>query len=109
QEMTLRNATRECLNFNFEDSPEGEFIETIIAAQSQLERQQNGRQVRQKMRARVMNGYWPFHAPIGYRHEKSEGQGKVLVPHEPKASIVREALEGFATARFASQIEVKRY
>ncbi|MCD8570653.1 MAG: recombinase family protein [Alphaproteobacteria bacterium] len=109
QEMTLRNATRECLNFNFEDSPEGEFIETIIAAQSQLERQQNSRQVRQKMRARVMNGYWVFRAPIGYRHEKREGHGKVLVPDEPNASIVREALEGYATGRFASQIEVKRY
>ncbi|MBL8564640.1 MAG: recombinase family protein [Hyphomicrobiaceae bacterium] len=45
------------LNFNFEDSPEGEFIEAIIAAQSQLERQQNSRQVRQKMRARIINGY----------------------------------------------------
>ena len=109
QEMTLRNATRECLNFNFEDSPEGEFIETIIAAQSQLERQQNSRQVRQKMRARVMNGYWVFRAPIGYRHEKREGHGKVLVPDEPNASIVREALEGFATGRFGSQVEVKRY
>jgi len=90
QEMTLRNATRECLNFNFEDSPEGEFIETIIAAQSQLERQQNSRQVRQKMRARVMNGYWVFRAPIGYRHEKREGHGKLLVPDEPNAAIVRE-------------------
>ncbi|HJZ43706.1 MAG TPA: recombinase family protein [Hyphomicrobiaceae bacterium] len=42
-EMALRNATREWLNFRFEDSPEGEFIETVIAAQSQLERQQNSR------------------------------------------------------------------
>ena len=109
QEMGLRNAMRECLNFKFEDSPEGEFIETIIAAQSQLERQQNARQTRQKMRARVMNGYWVFRAPIGYRHKKREGHGKVLVPDEPNASIVREVLEGFASGRFASQIEVKRY
>ena len=33
-----RNATVECLNFKFDESPEGEFIETIIAAQGALER-----------------------------------------------------------------------
>ena len=109
QEMALRNATRECLNFRFEDSPEGEFIETVIAAQSQLERQQNSRQVRQKMRARVLAGFWVFRAPVGYRYEKSKAGGKVLVPDPDAAPIVREALEGFATGRLATQSEVKRY
>ena len=49
----LRGAQIECLNFKFEDSPEGEFIETIMAAQGALERKQNGRQVAQKMKARM--------------------------------------------------------
>jgi len=43
----------ECLNYRFEDTPEGKFVETVFAAQGQLEREQNGRQVRQKMQARV--------------------------------------------------------
>lgn len=47
----VRNATIECLNFNFDETPEGEFIEIIMAAQGQLERKQNGRQVAQKMKA----------------------------------------------------------
>lgn len=34
----LRGARIECLNFKFEDTPEGEFIETLMAAQGQLER-----------------------------------------------------------------------
>lgn len=29
-----RNATLECLNYRFDDSPEGEFMETIFAAQT---------------------------------------------------------------------------
>lgn len=45
-----RGATIECLNFKFDDTPEGEFIETIMAAQGALERKQNGRQVAQKMK-----------------------------------------------------------
>lgn len=99
----------ECLNFKFEDSPEGEFIETIIAAQSQLERQQNRRQVIQKMKARMQNGYWVFPVPVGYKYVKSQGQGKMLVPDEPLASILIEAVEGFAADRFSTPVEVKRF
>ena len=51
--LRARGARIACLNFKFEeDSPEGEFIETIMAAQGALERKQNGRQVAQKMKAK---------------------------------------------------------
>lgn len=98
--MSARNATRECLNFKFEDSPEGEFIETIIAAQGQLERQQNSRQVRQKMKARLLAGYYCFYPPMGYIFKKVDGHGKMLVRDEPLASVIAEGTEGFASGRF---------
>ncbi len=104
-----RNASIECLNFKFDDTPEGEFIETIMAAQGALERKQNGRQVAQKMKARMQNGYWIHNAPVGYRYETVRGHGKVLTPNEPLASIVREGIEGYASGRFGSQAEVKRF
>ena len=109
RELKVRRADVECLNFRFEDTPEGKFIETVFAAHGELEREQNGRQVVQKMKARVEKGFWVFRAPVGYRYEKSPHGGKVLVPDEPLASIVREALEGFANGRFTSQTEVKRF
>lgn len=43
--IELRNAFRkrgaivECLNFRFEDTPEGKFVETTFAAQGELERE----------------------------------------------------------------------
>src|SRR5690606_16725126 len=66
--QTLGNfgATVECPNFNFEDTPEGEFVETIFAAQGQLEREQNRRQTIQKMKACCERGHWPFAVPVGY-------------------------------------------
>ncbi len=82
---------------------------TISAAQGELEREQNGRQTRQKMRERVKAGYWVFSAPVGFRYEKVAGHGKLLVRNEPIASIVKEALEGYASGRFASQAEIKRF
>ena len=107
--MAERGATRECLNFNFEDSPEGRFFETIAAAQGELEREQNGRQVTQKMRARVENGFWCFGKLIGYRYEKHASGGKVMVPEEPQASVIREAFEGLASGRFQNAAEVTRF
>jgi DNA invertase Pin-like site-specific DNA recombinase len=59
----------ECLNFKFDDTPEGEFIETVIAAQGDLERKQNARQVSQKMKARMESGYWVHDTPVGYKYE----------------------------------------
>jgi site-specific DNA recombinase len=109
QTMAERGATRECLNFTFEDTPEGRFIETMFAAQGQLEREQNARQVQQKMRARMETGYWVHNAPVGYRYETIRGRGKVLTPDEPLASIVREGIEGYASGRFQTQAEVKRF
>lgn len=104
-----RGASVECLNFRFDETPEGEFVETIFAAQGMLERKQNSRQVAQKMQARMQNGYWIHTAPVGYRYEMVKGHGKVLHRDEPLSSIVVEAFEGYATGRFESQAEIKRF
>lgn len=110
REFIRRGAIIECLNFRIEDTPEGKFIETVIAAQGELEREQNRRQVVQKMKARIENGFWVFRAPVGYRYVNSPaGGGKVLVPDEAIAPILREAFEGYASGYFASQAEVQRF
>ncbi|MEM6355636.1 MAG: zinc ribbon domain-containing protein [Pseudomonadota bacterium] len=62
------------------------------------------------MKARLEKGYYVWNnPPRGYRYEARRGEGKVLVRDEPLASIVQEALEGFASGRFDSQAEVKRF
>ncbi len=99
----------EYLNFTIEDSPEGTFIDTMLAAQSQLEREQIGRQTKQKTKARLEKGFWTFRAPVGYKYVQSKQGGKGLIKDEPLAGIVKEALEGYATGRFSSQTEMKRF
>lgn len=109
RELNAVGAKVECLNFKFEDTPEGEFIETIMAAQGELERKQNRRQVVQKMQARVRAGYYLFAPAYGYTYEKVDGHGKMLVPDGEKAENVRNAIEGLASGRFRTIAEVKRY
>jgi DNA invertase Pin-like site-specific DNA recombinase len=106
-----RNATPECLNFKFEDSPEGRFVETILAAGGELERNQNKRQVVQKMKARLENGYWTFGAPAGYvMKHKDPVHGTILEYGESKTvSLLKQALEGFANGRFRNQLDVKEF
>ena len=103
-----RGARIECLNFAFDETPEGEFIETIMAAQGALERKQNGRQVAQKMKARMQSGYWVHNAPVGYKYQTIKGRGKMLFPDGTLATVVREGFEGVASGRLGSTAEVKR-
>ncbi len=56
-----------------------------------------------------MNGYWCICPVIGYSYEEIDGHGKMLVPEEPIAGIVRDALEGYASGRFESVVEVQRF
>lgn len=108
--MEARNATRECLNFNFEDSPEGKLKETITVAAGEYERESNARQNWQKSIARIEQGYCVQSVPpVGYRYEKAPRGGKVLLKDEPAASILKLALEGFETGLFATQTEVRRF
>ncbi len=99
----------ECLNYTFDDSPEGEFMETLFAAQGQLERQQIGRQTKQKTKARLEAGFHAFNAPMGFKFIKSKAQGKILVRNEPVASVIAEMMEGFASGRFQTKQEARYF
>ena len=95
-------------SIEFGEDSDSVLVENLLASVSQHQRQKNAEQTTNRMRARVMNGYWVFYPPKGYRYERSN-QGKILVRDEPVASIVQEALEGFASGRFSTQAEVKRF
>jgi len=94
-------------NFQFEDSPEGEMIETMLAATNQYYRKNNTRQVVQKMRARLELGFWPFAPKVGYK--KDPDGGKVCVVSEKGREFLKPALEGFANGRFPRKIDACRF
>ena len=96
-------------SIEFGEDADSELQEYLLATVAQHQRRKNAEQTRNRMRARAMNGYWVTYAPIGYRYERVAGHGKLLVRNEPIASIIAEALEGFASGRFGSVTEVKRF
>ena len=66
--------------------------ENLLASVSQHQRQKNAEQTRNRMRARAQNGYWIFHAPIGYRYPYYLCDTKGCP--ESRKSIRREVIEG---------------
>ena len=96
-------------SIEFGDDSDSMLVENLLASVSQHQRQKNGEQTKNRMRARIMNGYWVFQAPTGYKYERVTGRGKMLKRDEPVASVIREALEGYASGIFGTQADVMRF
>jgi len=111
QEFDERGILIDCPNFTFENTPEGELVETMMAAQHQYHRKNNRRQVIQKQKARLESGYWAFNAKDipGYKRGDHPLHKWILVKNEPEASIIKEAFEGYADGRFVEQTDVLNY
>lgn len=108
-EINNAGGALESPSIEFGEDSDSILVEHLLASVSQHQRQKNGEQAKNRMRARMLAGYWVFYAPLGYRYQKSPAGGSILVPEEPMASAIREALEGYASGRFASQADVKRF
>lgn len=91
-----RGARLESPNFDFDNSPHGEFIEIVLAAGAEMERKQNVVQVKSRMQAQAASGRWIWYAPPGYKNARDEIGRKIVIKSEPEASIIKTMLEGFA-------------
>ena len=96
-------------SMEFKDDPDSMFIEHVLASLSEHQSGKNKKQTVDRMRGRLLNGHWPFNPPIGFERKRLPELGNTFVRDEPVASIIQEALEGFAGGRFQTQAEVKRF
>ncbi len=96
-------------NFVFGSTSIDRLNEGLQALFAEFFSYRNSETSQSRSKARLQNGYYPHPAPPGYEQKEFAGQGKILVRKEPMASIIQEALEGYASGRFQSQAEVKRY
>ena len=108
KEFQMRWVHFESPNFKFEDSPEWRFIEVIMAGQAELEREQNRRQVIQKQRARIDQGYWCFHPPRWFNFQMIEWQWKMLIQNE-EAKHIKAWFERFANEEYFSAYDLARF
>lgn len=109
--LNIKNAggILESPSIEFGEDSDSILVENLLASVSQHQRQKNGEQTKNRMKARMMNGYWSHRAPIGFKFARVAGHGKLLTPDEPVAAIIREAYEGFASGRFDGLAEIMRF
>ena len=107
--ISSTGAVLESPSVEFGEDSDSILVENLLASVSQHQRQKNAEQTRNRMRARMQNGYYTFFAPIGLKYEHVPGRGNMLTREEPFASTIEEAMTGFASGRFASQAEVARF
>lgn len=115
QHLKLRTAFRardvelRCLNYNLDESEEGQYVELIFAGKADLDRKQNRRQVIQKMQARVELGYYAFAKKRGYEMTNDPLHGNILIPTREGKTVLREALTKFASGDLLRKVDVARF
>jgi len=77
-----------------------------MVAYGDMERENNKQRVRERMKARVSEGYWVIGStPLGY---KETAIGGVKEPSYPAANIVKRILEGYAVGSISTYEEIAR-
>ena len=93
-----------------EDTPEGNFMDLVIAGVNQFQSQITGRKSRKSMDERFRNGWYPTKAPIGYLNvpDPKNPDKKIIVIDPVRGSLVKEMLTLYATGNH-SLLEVRDF
>ena len=107
--IMMSGGVLESPSMDFGEDADSQLVEYLMATVSQHQRQKNAEQVRNRVKARWMSGYYTANPGMGYRYAAVDGHGKMLVPFEPEASLVRLAFKNVYSGRLRSATEVKRF
>jgi len=88
-----------------DDTPEGVFLDTILAATNALYPQITGRKTSLSMAQKAQAGWWPGPARLGYRNADnpspvSANDRRIIVSHEANGPLVRRAFALYATGGY---------
>lgn len=81
----------------FDQTPMGKFMETVMAAQAELDNDVRSARTKAGMQEGLSRGRWMWKAPLGYA--KGDGQTVSLLPDPQVAPLVLLGFETMATGR----------
>jgi len=73
-------------SLEFGDDSDSVLRENVLATVSQHFREKNAEQTYNRVRARMLNGYWVHFAPRGYKYADGNSGGRVMSPW-PRSSL----------------------
>ena len=91
-----------------EDSPEGNFLDLIIAGVNQLSSQITGRKTKKSMEERFWGGWFPTRAPMGYLNtlDPSNPKKRIVTIDPVRGPLIKEMLTLYSTGNY-SLLEVR--
>ena len=92
---------KDIINEEDPDDPFSAFLENSIAGFGQLERELNRRRVIERQKNRLLEGYFMYPAPRGYKYEN-----KVLKPSEDNSKLINKIYRDFANGKYSNYKEV---
>ena len=108
-EIGARQGIMESPSHRFEETPIGKLVESIFASTAEYERNENAVQVKNRMRSRIELWYWAFNNPVGYKFTTDAVHGKLLVPDQPAASLIRDAFLKFSRDELLTMSDVRSF
>lgn len=92
------------------DSPTSKFLETIFAANAELDNAIRGERAKNGLYKRFRSGYPLGLPPLGYKLSETSDKRKILIPDEPKFSLVKNCWEmlGTGTKTIGEMVEIMR-
>jgi site-specific DNA recombinase len=86
---------------NFQNDPNGEFMENILASHAQFYSANLGFEIRKANMAKLKLGEWPHMPPVGYKSVPGVHRRVAHVPDDNAAPLIQQAFELFATGRYS--------
>ncbi len=92
------------------DSPEGNFMDLVIAGVNQLQSQITARKTIKSLEQKFWDGWWPTKAPIGYLNvgDPDDEKKRIVAIDEEKAPFIQQAFKMYATGDH-SVLEVRDF
>ena len=85
------------VNETIDESSQGKFLETVLAAVNQLDNDVKAERTAAGMKAALEKGRWTHSAPIGYLSVKGKDGEPTLIPDPDREALVRKAFDLYAT------------
>lgn len=96
-----------------DDSPEGRFIDVVLAGANALQSQITGRKTSKVMEQKAKAGWWPGNAPLGYINVDNSSptnsfDRRIVVPDATIAPLITQMYEYYLTGTFTIDELVKK-
>jgi len=85
------------------DSPEGNFMDLVIAGVNQLQSQITSRKTLKSLEQKFWDGWWPTGTPVGYLNagDPDDEKKRIVIIDEQRAPLVQEAFNMYVTGDYS--------